>query len=135
MDSLNSDLSPIVSRNRTIESFNGEEIPSYFRFRGKGQLYQLLNGFEFPDFLYTKSRHKFSGEEVLLIGLYRLSHVGRLHCGSFVEIFGFAYHRVSKIFLVFLDFMVDNWRYIIRDNISFWLPYLHHLVYGCNSIY
>ena len=118
-------LPEIRSRHRTIESFTDSEIVSYFRFRDRQQLRTLCSGFQFPDIMRCcHSRHKFSGEEVLLVGLYRMSHCSRYDDGGFREIFGFDYQKVGKCFNIFLNHMSENWDYLIRDHMEFWKPYI-----------
>ena len=60
-------------KNRTIDSFREDEIHLYFRFRSRDQLRRLVDGFQFPQFMVTDSGHRFTAEEVLLVGLHRLS--------------------------------------------------------------
>ena len=36
---------------RTIDSFEDDQIPQYFRFRNKEQLHDLLNGFQIPNWV------------------------------------------------------------------------------------
>jgi hypothetical protein len=123
--SLNLPLRKIVSRQRTIDSFEDSEIPIYFRFRSKEQLHKLIKCFQFPEFFTPDDGHVFHREEVLLFGIYRLSHLSSLYDPAYVELFGHDGIRVSKIFKLFINFMVDNWGYILLDNGIFWKPYLN----------
>jgi len=118
-------LPSIMSKHRSIDSFTDSEIVSYFRFRSKSQLHALCEGFQFPAAMYDSiSRHKFSSEEVLLVGLYRMSHTNRYDDGAYREIFGFDFQRVSKCFKLFLLHLCNNWDYLIRDHMDFWIPYI-----------
>jgi hypothetical protein len=121
---LNMPLRRIVSRQRMIDSFHDDEIPLYFRFRSKEQLHKLLQCFQFPEFMKSDDGHIFHREEVLLIGIYRLSHLSCTDDPVYSELFGHDGIRVSKIFKIFLNFMVDNWGYIILNNGPFWKPYM-----------
>ena len=69
---LNDPLTKIHRRNSYIDKYSPEECSSNFRFRDAAQLRRLYTVFRFPRFLRTPCRHVFSGEEVLLVGLYRL---------------------------------------------------------------
>ena len=81
-------LPEIRSRHRTIETFTDIDIVSYFRFRDRQLLLTLCSGFQFPDIMRCcHSKHKFAGEEVLLVGLYRITHCFRYDDGGFREIF------------------------------------------------
>lgn len=66
----------------------------------------------------------FHGEEFLLIGLYRLHLPTTISDGSFKRIFGLGHTAVSMVFNAFIEFLVNNWGYLLFDNLQFWLPYL-----------
>ena len=68
---------PLVNRKKTIESFREMEIPNLFRFRSKEQLNRMLIGLKIPDKIVLPSRNTCSGEEMLLVGLIRISSVSR----------------------------------------------------------
>ena len=122
---LEEKLPRIRNLRRTIDSFSDEEIPVYFRFRSKEQLHRLMRGFQIPmQVKLPKTGNVFEGEELLLIGLYRLHRPTTLSEGGFKLIFGMGHTAVSMAFNAFLDFIVDKWSYIITDNMDFWLPYL-----------
>jgi hypothetical protein len=89
----------------------------------KQQLHKLHRIFEFPDFMTSKCRYKFSGEEVLLIGITRLVYPVRLCDPKFKAMFGLEYQQVSAAVLLFFEHM-DVWTWLIEDNMKFWLPYL-----------
>ena len=66
-------LVKIRNRRRTIDSFDDEEIPAFFRFRSKEQLHRLMEGFQIPNIIIIeKTGNVFYGEEYLLVSLYRL---------------------------------------------------------------
>ena len=119
-----SPLPKLKSKNRTIDSFLDHEIPQYFRFETKDQLRELLIGLQIPNKIKLKCRNTFRGEELLLVSLYRLHRPSTLNDGSFREIFGFEYHKVSKCFNAFVNFMVIHWGYILLDNTAYWKDHL-----------
>ena len=86
-------LRKLEPKKRTIDSFRDEEVHTYFRFRSKEQLRRLLVGFRFPKYMLTKDGHRFTSEEVMLIGLYRLHRPTTLSDAAFVEMFG-----ITKMF-------------------------------------
>ena len=114
----------ITRRYRTINSFADEEILPYFRFKTKEQLHRLCTGFRFPKILRTEKREKFTGEEVLLVGLKRLSYPNRTYEKHWEYDFGLTHHQVSKCFGLFLTFMMVNWAYLLLDHMEFWKPYM-----------
>ena len=95
---LNSRIPRILNLNRTIDSFLDSNIPIYFRFRNKEQLKRLIVGFRIPDFVYVAETHKFSAEEILLIGLYRLHVPNTLGDAVWQHVFGQSYTRISMAF-------------------------------------
>ena len=122
---LESPLVKIRKRRRTIDSFDDEEIPKYFRFRTKAQLYRLTQGLHIPDIVRIPATGNiFHGEEYLLVSLYRLHRPTTLSDGCFRKIFGSGHTAVSMAFNSFLDFMIDRWSYLLLDNLDFWKPYL-----------
>ena len=107
---LNEPPAKLYKRNVKIEDYTDEEIPLYFRFQNKEQLYKLLEGFQFPTQIKPNSKgHKFSPQEVLLVSLFRLSFPTTLTIARLL--FGMEYSRVSRIFTWFIDFMVTEWGY------------------------
>ncbi len=124
-NSLNQPLPKILSRNRTINSFEDEEIPLYFRFANKDQLRALLKCFRFPTKKFVSaSGHAFHREEVLLVSLYRLHAPTTLSDATYQHVFGLSTSRVSMCFNAFLKFMVINWSYLLLDNMAYWKPHL-----------
>lgn len=120
---------PVIQRTRiTINSLNDEIIPLQFRFLNKDQLQRLLIGFQFPPKLTNAEGYNFSGEEVLLAGLFRLAVPNRLAGDEWRNLFGMDYQAVSKCFHVFLNFMIHNWAYLLFDNVDFWTPHIPFFV-------
>jgi hypothetical protein len=117
-------LPRIPRRRRTIDSFGDDEVPSYFRFQSKEQLHRLLHSFQFSGRLFrAKNGQVFDGEEVLLLGLYRMHRPTSILDGCFKAIFGFGPESVSHVFRCFLEHML-NWEYLLFDNLNFWLSKL-----------
>ena len=123
-EALHAHLPKIESKQVTIDSIPENDIPQQFRFKSKDQLYRLLRGFQFPDVMYGPSGHKFSGEEVMLLGLYRLHFPSYYNHFSYKELFGFDNQRASLAFKLFLRHISLNWGYLLLDNMQFWKPYI-----------
>ena len=61
----------------TIDGWDEIRIPEDLRMHTRENLRRLFDGFQFPDKFVSKGRNVFTGEEVFLFGLYRLSHVSK----------------------------------------------------------
>jgi hypothetical protein len=94
---INMKIPPIVNVKITIDSLQDEFIPANFRFRNKEQLYRLLAGLEFADEYVDSVGNKFTSEEILLAGLYRLHSVNVLGDEGWMHVFGW---KQLKIFIV-----------------------------------
>jgi len=124
-------LAELTAKLRTIErkylkinDLIEEDIHINFRFRTKQQLHRLRAGFQFPAVMKSGKVTAFSGEEVMLLGLYRLARPTRLVDVGFEHLFGFNYVEVSVAFRLFLDHLCDNWAHLLKDNMLYWKPKL-----------
>ena len=110
---------------RTIQSFESEleSFSEYFRFQSGDQLRQLLIGFQFPVGIVKIKGYKFTSEEIMLISLIRLSWPHRWSDvrKSFPDR---SRNELQLAFYWFLDFMINNWGYLITNNREYWLPFL-----------
>jgi hypothetical protein len=109
----------------------GVDCSERFRFQSFGNLRRLLVGFNFPvgD---IKLRHGYvmKAEEILLISLTRLSFPSRW--SDLYERFpGRKRWSLQRAFYWFLDFMVQNWAYLVLNNRPYWKP---HLAASANAI-
>ena len=121
---LHSPLSRIKRRYPMINSFSNELIHGLFRFDSRTQLIHLLRAFRFPQRFEGTSGHIFSGEEILLAGLFRLHAPNVQGDISWRAVFGFDQPTTSMACSIFFGFMVENWAYLLQDNLAFWKPYL-----------
>ena len=96
-------------------------IDKLFRFENKEQLNRLVTGFRFPTKMPGPQRHKFSGEEILLCGIYRLHSVNVLGDAGWVEVFGMVHSVASYACNLFFEFMWKWWSYLLFDHMSFWV--------------
>jgi hypothetical protein len=114
----------------TIDKLDNDLISEYFRFKSKNDLHRLYAGFKFNE-SYVYSSHKYSGEEVLLVGLYRLHSPNTTGDYVYRSMFGLYYQRVSECFLLFLKHMYQNWSYLLFDNLQYWkdeIPYFAEVI-------
>jgi hypothetical protein len=117
-------LKRVAHTSVTLDDFDDQEIPTFFRFNTKQQLRELIAGFQFPEMMISTSGHKFTGQEVALVGLYRLHRPTTLADACWGARFRLDYDGVGKCFKLFLRHLVDHWQYLITDNVVFWKPYL-----------
>jgi hypothetical protein len=98
-----------------------------FRFT-KPELKQIFQGLRFPsEFRCRKTSYRFSGEEVFLVGLYRLVNVNRCGDLGWQTFFGYHQARASIAIGIFFNYMMEHWSYLILDNLDFWAPRLQWL--------
>jgi hypothetical protein len=91
---------PIKARfHRTIESFPAVELHHSFRFRTHDQLRRLMVAFHIPNVVRLPYRNHCTGEEFLLIGLYRICHTSTLV--ELESVFGQDYTWISRVFDTF----------------------------------
>jgi hypothetical protein len=115
----------------TIDSLGDmmeDRLSKNFRFHSVAHLRRLYDGLKFPENFKGSRREKFTGEEVFLYGIYRLSHTETLTSEGVRSLFGFTSDsRASTCFKIFLTFMVENWGYLLTNNMEYWLP----MMQGC----
>jgi hypothetical protein len=111
----------IESKHRTIDSFDDQYIKSNFRFRNKEQLKVLFKLLDFPEIFYGQYGHKYFGEQVFLLGLYRLSRPLAASDEAYRNIFGYDSDKVIKMFKIFINFIYEEWSYLILNNMEYWV--------------
>jgi hypothetical protein len=103
---------------------HGGPIPfsSQFRFYSGDQLRRLLTAFRVPESVKIR-RYVYSGEEILLISLRKLSYPARWV--DILKDFPSRDRQQLKCALHwFMDFMIVNWGYLILNNMDWWIPRL-----------
>ena len=115
---------PLVPLHRTIDSFSDVDIPNLFRFRSKIQLHRLLQCLKIPPKIILPSRHTCTGEELLLVGLIRLSSASRLQ--DFEAVFGKSYSWMSQLFCYFVIWMETTYGWLLYDNLTYWQQFFPH---------
>lgn len=107
---------------RTFADFGASMISSLFRFRSTQDLQRLMDGFQLPQNIKAKS-YVFSGQEVLMISLLRLSFPLRwLEVAMHFP--GRSRQSLQAAFYWFLEFMIQRWGYLLLNNMSYWLDHM-----------
>ena len=115
--------------NRTIDSFTDEQIKNNFNFQNRGQLHALYSCLGIPNRIRLDNGCRVYGEEALLVTIYRLSWPRKLT--QIEETFGRDYSLWSRCIKFMIDFIVDNWCYLLFDNMDYWLltmPHMHSAI-------
>ena len=96
----------------------------FFRFQSFDHLRRLLAGFKFPTGIIRVGKgYRTCAEEILLISLSRLSFPHRW--SDLKERFpGKDSWHMQSCFYWFLDFMIENWGYLLNNNLEWWRPRL-----------
>jgi hypothetical protein len=117
-------LHKIEPKHRRIDSFRDEQCHMYFRFETREKLRRVFRAFQFPEWMKDSCGHKYSGEEVFLVGLYRMRNASTYAAACWEDTFGLTYVQASSMFNLFIGFMVESWGYLLTNNVDFWLPSL-----------
>ena len=109
----------------------GVSCSERFRFQSFDSLRRLLRAFRFPPGdIKLKNRYKSTAEEIVLISLTRLTFPHRW-TDIYERFPGRKYWFLSAAFMWFLDFMIDNWSYLLVNNLNWWYPRFEE---SCNKI-
>jgi len=119
----------VRGRAATIDGWEDIRVPEDFRVDTKQELRSLYAGFQFPDKVVTPSRHVFTGEECFLFGLYHLCNITKFDNEIIKIRFGFTKVLASFCFKAFLSHMINNWGYLLTNNMDFWVPTMR----GCSN--
>ena len=88
----------------TVDGWEELRIPEDLRVHTRENLWSLFHSFRFPEKFVSKGRNVFTGEEVFLFGLYRLSHPGKYDRLDVKNLFGFNdAGTASKCFHCFFE--------------------------------
>ena len=116
-------------KRRTISSFSDDWIYSNTRFHSSTDLMRLYKGLRIPDKIILDNKSVVSGEEALLVTLYRLSFPRRL--SDFEKTFGREYSHWSRVIKYTLEWIVRNWWYLMSNSIEYWkdhIPSFHRAI-------
>jgi len=117
-------LVAIINQHVRIDSFtDAGQVKFLFRFDSLADLHRLRVGFGFPERMIGRSGKAFSGDEILLAGLYRMGHTASFADSTWTSLFGWEESRASIAVGMFLDFM-SRWVYLVTDDMEFWSPQL-----------
>jgi hypothetical protein len=108
VEQLNQSLTRIERKNIRIHMLEEEHVLQWFRFMGKEQLTRCFTCFQFPDTFRSKHGVKFSGEEIMLAGFYRLHHVNTFYDPAWKHLFGYYPQIAQTACAIFFEYMYDN---------------------------
>jgi hypothetical protein len=109
-------------RNESAYDFSRIGFSEKFRFRSPEDIVKLVQGLQIPD---TGTTHgcKFSSHEIVLVSLCRLAYP--LRWTDVMAFFpGLSRIQCIRAFYWFVNYMIENWGYLILNNREFWRPYL-----------
>lgn len=78
-------------------------------------------GLQFKD-KYSSRGYSFSGDEILLCGLFQLHTQIKVGDFSWRDTFGWLQTQDSTGVKLFAQHMKVHWMYLITDNLEYWLP-------------
>jgi nuclease HARBI1 len=140
-DVLWAPLPRVIKKDIRIDDFHDSQVRQYFRFNSNAQLRRVYVGFRFPEVFKTAYGHRYSGEKVFLVGLYRMRYPNTLNDHTWGSLFRLRYQEVSMCFQLFTDFMIYHWGYLLFDHLEYWRPHFAFFAekvrlkansYGCN---
>ena len=108
---------------RTIESF--DEMDCWMKFRTrKEDLPRLLRAFRFDrnDAFVADNKTKFTGEEIMLIGLHRYVIPGPLEA-TMARTFNLDFSQLSRAIKIFNNHIIKNLSYLLTDNLQYWMQH------------
>jgi hypothetical protein len=113
-------LVPIRSKKLAIEDLDESSILHNFRFKSRQQLIRLRDAFKFvPRRVDGKV---FTGDEILLAGLFRLHAPNVLGDVGWTELFGFDQPRASAAVNLFLAHL-KQWYFLLHLRLIDWRPH------------
>jgi len=100
--------------------FVNSNFSGLFRFRSPEDLQRLYEGLQLPGPTRVNN-YQTTGQEILMVSLVRLSYPHRWE--DVERVFpGIKRWKLQCLFYWFLDFMIENWSYLILNNRDFWTP-------------
>ena len=104
---------------RTVNDFDREGFSDQFRFHSPEDIIRLIEGLGFPPTVKIKG-YKLHAQEIVLISLKRLAYP--LRWSDIKRDFpGRSRTALRNAFYFFLDFMIENWGYLILNNRDYWV--------------
>ena len=115
----------------TFDDFNSHNFSGLFRFRSPTDLQRLHDGFGLPEKMRIHT-YRTTDQEVLMISLVRLAYPHRWE--DVERIFpGVKRWKLQKYFYWFLDFIIQNWSYLILNNRNYWVPPMGNMATAINN--
>ena len=112
-------------RHYKFTDFDGDNFSGLFRFRSSADLQRIYDGFGIPEKVRIHT-YKATGQEIFMISLVRLSYPHRWE--DVERVFpGVKRWKLQRCFYWFLDFMIQNWSYLILNNRDYWVPQMENM--------
>ena len=96
-----------------------------FRFRSPEDLQRLYEGLQLPGPTRLRT-YKTTGQEILMVSLVRLSYPHRWEDVERIFV-GMKRWKLQYLFYWFLDYMIENWSYLILNNRDYWTPQMPNM--------
>jgi hypothetical protein len=114
----------VIHHHTRLADLSDEELWTSFRIRREdfGRLLIALK-MNLP-LIRLDNNTVFTGEEILLIARYRF--VTGLKLVHMAAVFNREYSQLSRAFNWFIRHMIDNFAYLLTDNLDYWLPDFPH---------
>ena len=96
-----------------------------FRFRSPEDLQRLYEGLQLPGPTRLRT-YKTTGQEILMVSLVRLSYPHRWEDVERIFV-GIKRWKLQYLFYWFLDYMIENWSYLILNNRDYWTPQMPNM--------
>lgn len=108
----------------TVFDFPIEKIRENFRFNTHQQLLDIIKFFELPENVYLNNGCMVSAQIVLMVALFKFHFPENYN--DMENLFGYEYTLCSRIFNFFLNFMIENWGYLLLNNFQYWKQSFPH---------
>jgi hypothetical protein len=108
------------ARSIRIRDFAEKTLQDFFRFRSYEQLEKIIKYLQIPDPVRLENGCLVSSDAVLLVSLYRYHYPE--NASDQEAFFHLDYSICSRIFNYFLSFVVENWSYLLLNNMEYWFP-------------
>ena len=113
-------MADIRRLNRTVDRFTDDKSYNNFQFR-RGDPHRLIACLDLPPAVRCSNGRKFSGEEAVLISLFRLAHPGKLT--EVRTVFGRDETQLFRLFNWTMRFLYQRFNCLLSKSLTLWAPY------------
>ena len=108
---------PAVRTDLRIQIILGTSC-QFLRFKYR-HLFVVQRVLQIPESFKLKNRCRINGQEALLFLLYRIHYPETLQ--KMEKMWGREYSQLSRIFSFMIDWVYDNWGWMVTNNLAFWV--------------